>query len=134
MTEPSKADIAPGALEQVRQFVNSSDLEEGTDDIASAEALSSWLAEHGLGPATATDADVVAFRDAREGLRALMLANNGEPLDRAAVERLDELARSVDMHVRFAPDSRLEAAAGGPGAALGALLATVHESMRDGTW
>jgi predicted RNA-binding Zn ribbon-like protein len=134
MTEPSKSDVAPGALETVRQFVNTSDLEEGTDEIASPAALAGWLERQGLGEAEVTDADVAIFRDAREGLRALMLANNGQPLDRDAVDRLDQLARAVDLHVRFAPDSRLEPAEGGPAGALAALLATVHASMSEGTW
>jgi predicted RNA-binding Zn ribbon-like protein len=135
MTEPAKADVAPGRLETVRQFVNTSDLEDGTDEIASPPALGAWLEQHGFGPATVSDADVAAFHDAREGLRALLLANNGEALDRGAVARLDELARSVDLRVRFAPESRLEPAAGGTAAAaLGELLATVHASMGDGTW
>jgi predicted RNA-binding Zn ribbon-like protein len=134
MTEPSKADIAPGALETVRQFVNTSDLEEGTDEIASPAALAAWLAGHGFGNEGVTDADVATFRDAREGLRALMLANNGHSLDRGAVARLNELAQAVDLHVRFAPDSHLEPAQGGAPGALAALLATVHASMSEGTW
>lgn len=134
MAEPSKSDIAPGALEAVRQLVNTSDLEEGTDELASAAALEAWLEQHGFGKAGVSDSDVVTFQAAREGLRALMLANNGQALDRAAVARLDDLARGLDLRVRFSPDTRLEPAAGGPAGALAQLLATVHASMSDGTW
>ena len=134
MTEPVKQDAAPGDLELVRQFVNSSDLEEKTDDIATPAGLARWLDAHGLGKPRVGDADVARFREAREALRALMLANNGQPLDQVAVTRLDELARSLDMRVRFSPQSRLEPAERGPGRALGELLARVHAAMGDGTW
>jgi predicted RNA-binding Zn ribbon-like protein len=134
MTEPSKSDVAPGPLEAVRQLVNTSDLEEGTDKIASAAGLTVWLEEQGLGGAGVTDADVASFHDAREGLRALMLANNGHPLDAGAVARLDELAGALDLRLRFSPDTRLEPCQEGPQGALAALLATVHAAMGEGTW
>src|SRR6185503_14778606 len=100
MTEPSKEDIAPDRLEAVRQFVNTFDIEDGSEQIGSPAELSAWLARHGFGAVGATTADVEAFIDAREGLRTLMLANNGEPLDERLVARLNELAGSVDLHVR----------------------------------
>jgi predicted RNA-binding Zn ribbon-like protein len=134
LTEPSKNDVAPGALETVRQFVNSYDVESHTDEIASPEALSTWLAGHDLAAGEATAADVTTFREAREALRALMLANNGAPLDQSAVARLNALADSLELRVRFGPDSTLEPAGEGLEAALGRLIATVHSSMADGTW
>ena len=48
MTEPAKKDVAPGALETVRQFVNTYDIEDDKDEIASPEALSAWLGAHDL--------------------------------------------------------------------------------------
>ena len=134
MTEPSKKDVAPGALETVRQFVNTYDLEDDKDEIASPDALSAWLSAHDLPIAPPTDADVATFRDAREALRALMLANNGAPRDASAVARLNELADSVPMRLQFGADSTLEPAGQGLKAALGTLIATVHASMEDGTW
>ena len=134
MPEPSKQDTAPGRLEAVRQFVNTYDHEEDTDQIASPEALSAWIAEHGLGAGPARADDVQTFRDAREALRALMLANNGAPLDAGAVSRLDQLAQGIDLRLRFDPDSRLEPVDEGLCNALGEILATVHAAMGDGTW
>jgi predicted RNA-binding Zn ribbon-like protein len=121
-------------LETVRQFVNTYDIEDDKDEIASPEALSAWLGAHDLPVAAPTDADVATFRDAREALRALMLANNGAPRDPAAVARLNELADSVHMRLRFGDDSTLEPAGDGLQAALGTLIATVHASMEEGTW
>ena len=66
----------------MREFVNTRDIDDDLDDIATPQALQGWVAEHGLGDGSATAADVTRFADVREGLRALMLENNGEPLDR----------------------------------------------------
>src|SRR5437763_11733945 len=70
---------APGSLLLVQEFVNSLDIEEGTDAIDTPDGLRSWLVAHGLAAASArpTEHDVVRATDVREGLRALLLANNG---------------------------------------------------------
>src|SRR3712207_7574047 len=39
---------APGDLNHIRRFVNTLDLEDGSDDIAEPEALRAWLAEREL--------------------------------------------------------------------------------------
>jgi predicted RNA-binding Zn ribbon-like protein len=44
---------APGRLELVRAFVNTLDVEAGTDDLSSPEALAAWFAGHGLTGAVA---------------------------------------------------------------------------------
>ena len=126
---------APGALELVRQFVNTTDLEEGWDKLDTPEGLASWLEEAALdGSPAPTEADVARFADVREGLRALLFANNGESLDERAAGRLDRVARDVALHTRFTPDGALEPVGRGPDGALGVILATVYGSMRDGTW
>jgi predicted RNA-binding Zn ribbon-like protein len=126
---------APGPLELVRQFVNTTDLEEGWDRLDTPEGLESWLEEASLAGAPApTEADVARFADVREGLRALLFANNAEPLDERAAERLDRVARDVALRARFKPDGALEPVERGPEGALGVILATVYGSMQDGTW
>lgn len=129
------SDTAPSRLELVRQFVNTREIDEDRDEIATPAALEAWLAEHGLGSAPATDADVDRFADVREGLRALMLANNGEPRDQDAVARLDAVAATVAVSVRFGDDEcALEPEGKGLDAALGSILGRVHTGMRDGTF
>src|SRR5918992_120250 len=80
---PTSGKTAPPPLHTVQRFVNSVDLEEGTDDLGSPEALGEWLAEHGLmepGEAV-SQADLGRALDVREGMRTLLLANNGEAPD-----------------------------------------------------
>lgn len=78
----------PPALEPVLAFLNTVDVELGTDELAGGPpALASWLAAAGLlaGPVPVTDEEFGLARDLREGLRALALVNNGEPADPPAL-------------------------------------------------
>src|SRR3954464_4885714 len=63
-------------LELVRDFVNTRDVEEQRGELDSAEALRTWLVEHGLlAPRARADADALErARSLREALRALLLA------------------------------------------------------------
>jgi predicted RNA-binding Zn ribbon-like protein len=129
------SDTAPGRLELVREFVNTRDIDDDLDDIASPDALEKWLAGHDLATGAANEADVARFADVREGLRALMLANNGEPRDEDAVARLDAVAATVPVSVRFGDEScALEPEGKGLDGALGSILGLVHTAMRDGTF
>jgi len=76
---------APGRLVLVQDFVNTEDFEEGTDALGDPGSLAAWLREHGLldGPPKAGARDVTKAREVRDALRALTVANNGEPLDGA---------------------------------------------------
>jgi predicted RNA-binding Zn ribbon-like protein len=129
---------APGELELVRKFVNTRDVEEGIDELDTPEALRRWLSKEGFqssGPRP-TDADVRRAIAMRESLRALLLANNGEPLDARAVETLNAISDDLRLLVRFAPEggSALEPAGRGVDAALGVLLGIVLRSTAEGTW
>jgi predicted RNA-binding Zn ribbon-like protein len=45
---PLRTGAAPGELEIVRRFVNTLDIEAGTDELDSPAALTAWLERHGL--------------------------------------------------------------------------------------
>src|SRR5919197_161653 len=130
------ASSAPGALELVREFVNTLDVEDGVDQLADPASLASWLRARGLTRArSATSADLAQARRAREALRTLLLANNGLSTQKEAGATLDRAARRAGLGVRFRErGGRLEAAAGGVDGALGRLLAVVAAAMLDGSW
>jgi predicted RNA-binding Zn ribbon-like protein len=117
--------------------VNTNDFDEATELLTTPAKLSEWLAEHGLGiDRTLRRPDLERTIALREALRALLLANAGEPLDQSAVEQLNSVAARVRLLVRFDENggSTLDSEKGGIECALGEILAIVHRSMADGTW
>jgi predicted RNA-binding Zn ribbon-like protein len=129
---------APGRLEFVREFVNTRDIEERTDELEDATAASEWLRSKGLsdGHEALGEEDRERLVAVREALRAMLLANNAaEPQTSAALDVLNEGSEEASLSLRFEPQgAELVSAGGGVNAALAELLAIVHASMRDGTW
>jgi predicted RNA-binding Zn ribbon-like protein len=129
---------APAPLELVQRFVNSVDLESGEDELGGPAELRDWLAERDLieGDADVTSADLERALDVREGLRALLLANNGMEADPARVARLDRAAGRAGVRVVFPPgaDPHLATDAGGVDGAIGRLLAIVAGAAEQGSW
>ena len=118
---------APGELALIERFVNTADLDCGTDELATVEGLSAW------GDGAFDEADrrrVVAFREA---LRALLLANHGGRPDPQAIATLD---RAAPLLVAFDVDgtATLAPAGGGADAVLARLAAIVARSQAEGTW
>ena len=137
-TQPGGRDPAPGALALLQAFLNTVDLEEGWDLLASPEALHDWLAERGLLEAsiTLTDADLDRALTVREAVRELLFANNGGEVDAAVVATLNEAAAAAPLLLRF--DGRLEPGlapgVGGLDGALARLFAIILAAQIDGTW
>jgi predicted RNA-binding Zn ribbon-like protein len=128
---------APGELELVRDFVNTNDIDDGIEELATPAMLEEWLSDHGLEPGRALKKkDVERSIALREALRALLLANSGEPLEQDAIAELNDLAERARLVVRFEQDGRsaLAPEATGVDRPLGAILAIVYRSMADGTW
>jgi predicted RNA-binding Zn ribbon-like protein len=127
---------APGELELVRSFVNTNDIEDRVDGVATPRLLEEWLDGHGLPHGAVSEGDLRRAVQLREALRALLLANNGEPLDPGARDTINSIAESIRLVVRFDEQGRPELTSEGDGvdAALGSLLAIVFRSMAEGTW
>jgi predicted RNA-binding Zn ribbon-like protein len=131
---------APGALETVRAFVNTLDIDDGIEQLARPADLGRWLAEHDLLGAAAsvrpTAEDLRHATQLREALRAHLLAHHGQPLDPADVAVLDAAAGRGRLTLRFTGDDEtvLVPAAGGVDGALGRLLAIVKDAIDDGSW
>ena len=129
---------APGELELVRDFVNTRDLEKGTERIENPEALSSWLVGRGLvpDPPEVAEDDVTRLRSLREALRAMLLANAGFPLDPRAVEGFNNAARRARLGIRAGDAGRVTLAPVGEGSdrAISRLLSAVFAAQENGTW
>jgi predicted RNA-binding Zn ribbon-like protein len=114
-------DPAPGALRLVHRFVNTLDIEAGTDALDAA-----WLESVGL-----PGGDAERARLFREALRELLLGHNGVPVAPRAVALLTGFARESPVVVGFAADGtpRLEGSD-----AVSHLLAAIARAELDGTW
>jgi predicted RNA-binding Zn ribbon-like protein len=130
-------DRTPPELQPLSALINTADLE-GAEDLSDPEALAGWARALALAsPEQAfTENDLERVRDFREGVRLLLLANNGEDIDPAAISTLQAVRRDVQLAVAFAPDgsARLEPAGSGVDAMLGRLLGSIVEAQANGTW
>lgn len=125
------------ALELVRAFVNTRDLEEGTDELATPDELEAWLTARGLleRAARATAGDVHRAAAMREALRAHLLANNDAQLAEDAPAVLERQARRSRLAVGFDQDGvELRPRAAGVDGALGRILGAAASAMADGSW
>jgi predicted RNA-binding Zn ribbon-like protein len=135
--EPGGRAPAPEGLRLVQQFLNSNDIEGGTDEFATAAQLASWLSACGLLAAgrrlTGEDRDMVVA--VREALREVAGANAGAAVSKAAVETLNRLDRAV-VRVEFDAQggANLRAASPGVHGALATLLGQVFQAVADGSW
>ena len=139
LVDPGNRERAPGPLALVQAFVNTIDLEHGHEEIARPEELAALLERLGLrGPEASvpTEADRRAALELREGLRALLLANNGGAPGREAVAALDRAARAAHLTVRFNGGGAVELVpeARGVDGALGRIVAVVYTAIAAGTW
>jgi len=129
---------APEPLALVQRFVNSLDIDDADEELTSPERLREWLAHRGLLSADerVSEGDLRRAIDVREGLRALLLANNGEKLDEAAVDRLERAASRAGVRVSFGAEGQPELVpdAVGVDGAIAQLMAIVAQSRVDGTW
>jgi predicted RNA-binding Zn ribbon-like protein len=123
---------APSPLATVQDFVNTLDLEDGTEQLHDADALRTWLEDAALlehdavvGPAEHERAVVL-----REALRDVLSG------DDAAVVHVNAAGERAGLRplLRLGGGSSLEPAAGGVDGALGRLVAIVHGAVADGTW
>ena len=129
---------APGELELVRDFVNSVDLEGGSDEFRDPSGLAGWLAARRLIQASEEigESDRARAVELREALRDALVANHDLTPNPRAMARLNQVARNARLVVRFEEDgrSRLEPDAVGFDGALGRLLAIAFTSMAEGMW
>jgi len=128
---------APEPLALVQRFVNSLDLDDQDEELTTADALREWLAQRGLmsHEEPVSEGDLRRAIDVREGLRALLLAHSGEPLDETAVERLERAASRAGVRLSFSGgDPELVPDAVGVDGAIARLMAIVATSAREGTW
>ncbi len=135
--QPEERTPAPGDLAVVQAFVNTNDIEGGDECLGDPDALASWLAAAGLCErgVRVTRAEFRIAIGVREGLRALGSANNGDPLDLATLDRLNEAAEQIPLTVGFSQeDWHPQGYTEGVSGVLAWILGAVMKGISAGTW
>ncbi len=135
MSSSSSVTSAPGELEFVRQFVNTLDIEAGTDRLSDPTAYRGWAGEHGI-YGSATNTELTFARELREALRAALIANHDRaPLPARVIDALNDAAHRSQLSVRFTPNGvKLVSDAVGIEAVYGRVVAAVTAAMENETW
>ena len=130
----------PDALELVRDFVNTKDIEAQTDGLETPAALRSWLVRHDVldaGTASVEPRELAFALAVREALRDFLVANaRGEPPAQDTIRLLNDASRQLRLFPRLAASgqSTIVADRTGTNQALGTLLATMHAEIACGRW
>jgi predicted RNA-binding Zn ribbon-like protein len=151
---PPRISAAPGDLEIVQRFVNTLDIESGTDQLDSPAGLSGWLAGSGLqtpqaagGRVRSGDVPVshstlktaVALREALRGVLSSHVLFPGAPdgaQARGAAGGMGKVAGPPSRRSGVGDDGRVTPVPAGAGvqAALTRIVLIVAEAERAGTW
>ena len=141
---------APVPLLLVQSFVNTRDLDLGTDLLGEPGPAGHWLREAGLlgAEASVTEADLETTHEVRESIRALLARNSNGPLaggtapsaGPAAADDLAPLRALAEAGLpplAVHPDGQVKLA-GGPAASLNegllSLLVVIRDAQQDGSW
>jgi predicted RNA-binding Zn ribbon-like protein len=125
----------PAPIAVVRDFVNTTDHETGTDDLTTRAALTRYLVEAGLltGPGRASADDLALALRLRAGLRrALELNHDG---DGSAPDALDAALRELPVALAWTDgQTTLRPAAGGVRGALARIGLAAHDAATADIW
>jgi predicted RNA-binding Zn ribbon-like protein len=134
--EPGGRLPAPGGLRLVQEFVNTNDIEAGTDALATPDALRVWLRTRGFLPrgvrASRTDVqNVLAFREA---VRSLAAANSGARLDPRALRLLNDASGKLRIRFGTGSEAELQPDRSGLPGFQSHVASLIYNAMQDGSW
>jgi predicted RNA-binding Zn ribbon-like protein len=134
----SERETATGVLGLVQAFVNTADLDPGTDELSDPGALKGWLVQRGLmaDSQPAEEADLKHAVALREAIRGAIGANSGGAVYPVDLATLNGAASASRLQPRFAAGgkARLEPRAEGVEGALGRIVAAVFAAMNEEDW
>lgn len=133
---------APGRLALVQDFVNTLNMERGTEELLGPEDARDWLAGRGLLDPTVrvTGPEFRRLVEFRESLRGLLAVHNGACAEQGVdLDRLGALARSSTLNVTFGPDGDAhlvptDSQSAGLDRAIAVMLAIIFRATVEGTW
>ena len=134
----SERETATGELGLVQAFVNTLDMQPGSEELTDPNTLKAWLVAKGLINA-AEPVDVSDLKHAialREAMRAVIGGNSGLRIYPVDLATLNEAATASRLRMRFGADgkARLEPDASGAVGAMGRLVASLYSAMQEEEW
>ncbi|MGA8016966.1 MAG: CGNR zinc finger domain-containing protein [Candidatus Dormiibacterota bacterium] len=133
---PSAKQPAPGRLAEVQAFLNTRDVGEGSDDLATTASTRDWLRRHGTdlaGPIS--DSQRQRLVGVREALRELLTSHHGDLVAAEVGAGLDRMLAGIRLEPRLTAEGATLVPLGrGVDAYLGQLAAAILEATVAGTW
>jgi predicted RNA-binding Zn ribbon-like protein len=131
-TDEVSSSAAPGQLELVRRFVNTLDIEAGSDGLATPATASAWLGNAGWKARVDVRqlGELVAFREALRDV----VSGRGTSAEPGATATLDAIARRYPLAVRLASPETLTPTSSGVGGFIERILGLVAAARIDGSW
>lgn len=135
MSEPEARSPAPGSLALIQRFINSTEMPDGIDELASGPLAAQWLRDTVGTDLEVSDKDRVRLIATREALRDLLESHTGENVDPAVAVRLEKLLGSAPLRpVVSAQGATLAVNCGGVDNFLGMISTAIVEATLMGTW
>src|SRR5438105_12306621 len=134
--EPTTRSPAPGRLALLQEFVNTHELPDGDDALATTTSAARWLTGHQiLLTRPLTEKERKRLVDVREGLRTVLTAHTGAQVSNDVTATLTrQLNGAVLRPVISEGGASLAGAPTDSGAFLAALAAAIVEGTMLGTW
>jgi predicted RNA-binding Zn ribbon-like protein len=129
--------VTPKSAALVEDFVNTIDLENGSDAIDSPLALRAWIQlRMGLRLRALDEDGWNEVIRVREALREVIESHTTGPLDRRALRTLNRAGAAARVGVRWEDDGAVSFAPGdaGVGAVLGPIFVAIVTAQAEGTW
>src|SRR5947208_12210705 len=104
----AERDTAHGDLGLVQAFVNTTDLQDGPEQLTDPNTLRAWLVAHRLLEASEPvgAADLTHALALREAMRAVIGGNSGLRVYPVDIATLNEAAAASGLRMRFGPSGR----------------------------
>jgi predicted RNA-binding Zn ribbon-like protein len=135
MGEPEPRTPAPGSLALVQQFLNSTEMPDGVDELRTGPLAARWLHDTVGSAVDVNEKDRARLIATREALRDLLEAHTGENVEPAVVVRLEKLLGTAPLRpVLSTQGATLTVNCGGVDKFLGMISTAIVEATLMGTW
>ena len=134
----SDRETAGGLIGLVQAYVNTTDLQDGPEELSSPNTLREWLVARSLLEATAEvdEQDLKHAIALREAIRGVIGGNSGGSVYPVDLATLNEAATASRLRARFGRDgrARLEPEVQGVVGAMGRIVSALFAAMAEPDW